>query len=235
MLSVCVSREKVRRRTLEVVGYCVFYVLGFALLEHRKMRPYIIHTSWDDLIPFCEYFIVPYLLWFFFVMGTVLWFGAFQSSEREYQSLTRNLAFGCTLFLFLSAVFPNGQDLRPGLAGDNVFEYLVMQLYRSDTATNVFPSIHVFNSVDCCTAVLRNHQLRSLRLVSGGTVVLTVAIILSTLFLKQHTVVDVCGAFVLNAFTDRLFYQRMGSELTAPAWNRRLGMAGNYSSQRYRS
>lgn len=235
MRSVCVSPEKVRRRAVEVIGYCALYVLGFSLVEHRQVRPYIIHTKWDDLIPFCEYFIVPYLLWFFFVMGCILWFGAFQGSEREYHSLTRNLAFGCTLFLLLSAVFPNGQDLRPVLTGDNVFQQLVMRLYRSDTSTNVFPSIHVFNSVACCTAVLRNHRLRSSRLISSGTVVLTVAIILSTVFLKQHTVVDVFGAFVLNAFTDRLFYQKVGSEMTAPVWNRRLGMAGSYSSQNYRS
>lgn len=235
MLPVCVSPQKVRKRAIEVICYCAFYVLGFSLVEHRQMRPYIIHTRWDDLIPFCEYFIVPYLLWFFFVMGCIIWFGAFQSSEREYHSLTRNLAFGCTLFLLLSAVFPNGQDLRPVLTGDNVFQQLVMQLYRSDTSTNVFPSIHVFNSVACCTAVLRNHRLRCCRLISGGTVVLTVAIILSTVFLKQHTVVDVCGAFVLNAFTDRLFYQKVGSEMTAPAWNRSLGVAGGYSSQNYRS
>lgn len=235
MRSVCVSPEKVRRRAVEVIGYCALYVLGFSLVEHRQVRPYIIHTRWDDLIPFCEYFIVPYLLWFFFVMGCILWFGAFQGSEREYHSLTRNLAFGCTLFLLLSAVFPNGQDLRPVLTGDNVFQQLVMRLYRSDTSTNVFPSIHVFNSVACCTAVLRNHRLRSSRLISSGTVVLTVSIILSTVFLKQHTVVDVFGAFVLNAFTDRLFYQKVGSEMSAPVWNRRLGMAGRYSSQNYRS
>jgi membrane-associated phospholipid phosphatase len=235
MLSARVSPDKVKKRTVEVVRYCALYVLCFCIVEHRQVRPYIIHTSWDDLIPFCEYFIIPYLLWFVFVMGCVLWFGAFQSSEREYRSLTRNLAFGCTLFLLISAVFPNGQDLRPVLAGDNVFQQLVMQLYQRDTATNVFPSIHVFNSVACCTAVLRNHRLRSSKLISGATVVLTVSIILATVFLKQHTVVDVCGALVLNAFTDRMFYQKAGTEMAAPAWNRRLGVAQGYSARNFRS
>lgn len=235
MVSICVSPEKVKKRTIEVVRYCALYILGFSFVEHRQVRPYIIHTRWDDLIPFCEYFIVPYLLWFFFVMGCVLWFGMFQSSEREYHSLTRNLAFGCTLFLVLSFVFPNGQDLRPILTGDNVFQQLVMRLYRTDTSTNVFPSIHVFNSVACCTAVLRNHRLRSNRMVSGSTLVLTISIILATMFLKQHTVVDVCGALVLNAFSDRMFYRKVGTELTTPAWSRRLGVAEAYSPQNYRS
>lgn len=235
MVSICVSPEKVKKRAIEVIRYCALYLLGFSFIEHRQVRPYIIHTRWDDLIPFCEYFIVPYLLWFAFVMGCIIWFGMFQSSEREYHSLTRNLAFGCTLFLVLSFVFPNGQDLRPVLTGDNVFQQLVMQLYRTDTSTNVFPSIHVFNSVACCTAVLRNHRLRSSRLVSGFTLVLTVSIILATMFLKQHTVVDVCGALLLSACSDRLYYQKVGTELSTPAWSRRLGVADGYSAQNYRS
>ncbi len=226
--------EKRKRRTAEVLRYCVFYLLAFGMLERRQVVPYIIHTRFDDLIPFCEYFVVPYLLWFFFVGATLVWFGLFQQSELEYRSLTRNLAFGCTVFLITSLLFPNGQDLRPVLAGDNVFERLVMTLYRTDTSTNVFPSIHVFNSVACCTAVLRNSRLSRIKMVSFSTVTLTVSIILATVFLKQHTVVDVVGALLLNLFTDRMFYRKAGIPSSAPVWNRRLGVAGGYSGDNYR-
>ncbi len=234
MPSIRVSPEKVKIRTWEVVRFSALYLLGFAFIEHRQVRPYIIHTRWDDMIPFCEYFIVPYLLWFAYITVCLIWFGMFQSSQREYQALTRNLAFGCTVFLIISVLFPNGQNLRPMLAGDNVFQQLVLRLYRTDTSTNIFPSVHVFNSVACCSAVLRNQRLRSLPVVSGSTVVLTVSIILATVFLKQHTVVDVFGALVLNTVSDRLFYPKVGARLGAPAWNRRLGVAGSYSSQNYR-
>lgn len=234
MPRVCVSNDKARTRTIEVIRYCALYLLGFVFVEHRQVRPYILHTRIDDLIPFCEYFIIPYLLWFGYVFLCLVWFGLFQSSEREYHSFTRSLAFGCTIFLVISFVFPNGQDLRPVLADENIFQHLVMTLYRSDTATNVFPSIHVFNSVACCTAVLRNHQLRANRLISGSTLILTVSIILATLFLKQHTVLDVAGAFLLNLISDRLFYQRVGSQVPGTVWNRRLGVAGGYSDERWR-
>lgn len=224
MVSICVSPEKVRKRIFEVVRFTALYLLCFLYVEQRQVRHYIIHTRWDDMIPFCPVFIIPYLLWFVFILACLLWFGMFQSSEREYQAMTRNLAFGCTVFLVISALFPNGQDLRPVLDGSDVFERLVMQVYRSDTCTNVFPSVHVFNSVACCTAVLRNQRLRSLPMVSGFTVALTVSIVLATVFLKQHTVVDVFGALLLNAVSDKLFYQKEGARAAAPAWNRRSGM-----------
>lgn len=234
MPSICVSRDKVKKRTWEFLWFSALYLLGFAFIEHRRVRPYIIHTRWDDMIPFCEYFIIPYLLWFAFIAVCLIWFGMFQSSQREYQALSRNLAFGCTVFLIISVIFPNGQHLRPVLAGDNVFQQMVLLLYRTDTCTNVFPSVHVFNSVACCSAVLRNHFLRSRRGVAVSTVVLTVSIILATVFLKQHTVVDVFGALLLNAISDRLFYQKEGAQIGAPAWNRRLGVAGSYSGPNYR-
>lgn len=48
----------------------VIYVLWFYLLEHRTNVQYmVVHMNIDDYIPFCEYFVVPYLLWFALCTG----------------------------------------------------------------------------------------------------------------------------------------------------------------------
>ena len=49
-----------------VIGiYSIIYILMFNYLEHRPVHSYhIVHTVFDDWIPFCEVFIIPYLLWF---------------------------------------------------------------------------------------------------------------------------------------------------------------------------
>lgn len=52
----------------------IVYMITFSYIEDRDVHHYIIHTTIDDQIPFCEYFIVPYLLWFLFVAVTVLYF-----------------------------------------------------------------------------------------------------------------------------------------------------------------
>ncbi len=195
-----------RKRVTEVLCFCVVYIIAFVLLEDRQTTPYIVHMQLDNLIPFCEYFIVPYFLWFFYVAITLIYFGWF-GDDQEYYCLTRSLAVGCTLFLVISFVFPNGQDLRPALTGDNLFQKAVLWLYSVDTATNVFPSIHVFNSVACCIALCRKEGLRGRIFVKSGVTLLTISIVLSTVFLKQHTVVDVVGALLLNQGCYTFFYK----------------------------
>ena len=102
------------------------------------------------------------------------------------------------LFFVLSVAYPNIQNLRPSLTGENIFEKLVMFLYRTDTPTNVLPSLHVYNSVLCFTVLYENKTCRKHRglLFCVGT--LSVLVILSTMFLKQHSIVDVIMALICN-------------------------------------
>ena len=50
---------------LIVIPYLIFYLLAFFYMENRpEIEIHIIHARIDDFIPFCEYFIIPYFLWF---------------------------------------------------------------------------------------------------------------------------------------------------------------------------
>ena len=72
--------------------------------------------------------------------------------------------------------------------------WLVQAAWSMDTSTNVCPSIHVASTLAILFAVWRSHIWHHRKLVVGGCTLLTVLICLSTLFLKQHSVVDVlCG------------------------------------------
>ncbi len=187
--------------------YGIFYIISFILLEQSSIQPYIIHCTLDDHIPFCEYFIIPYVLWYGFVAVT-LWYFAFRCSDRrEYWQLTGTLVTGMTLFLIVSFIWPNGQNLRPLLQDGNLFVRAVKLLYRIDTPTNSLPSIHVFNAVACCVAFCKNKECAKHRKLIAGTTVLTVLIVLSTMFLKQHSVIDVSLALVLYWLCYQLFYR----------------------------
>ena len=80
-------------------------------------------------------------------------------------------------------------------------------LYQRDTSTNVFPSIHVYNSVVAFIAINRCKALRKRKVIRAGAFVLSTLIILSTVFLKQHSVADVLGAFVMNAVLYVIIYR----------------------------
>ena len=179
--------------------YFVFYMIWFAWVESRANLPYhVIHFPLDDYIPFCEYFIIPYLLWF----GYVGWgIGYFYLKDRsEYFRLCAMLFTGMTIFLIVSTIYPNGHYLRPTtFARDNIFVHIVKWLYASDTATNLFPSIHVYNSIAVNIAVWRSDAFKHKHAMRCGSAILMVSIILSTMFLKQHSVFDVVTGMITAA------------------------------------
>lgn len=207
------------KRLIPVLLYGIFYLVSFVYLERRVIRShYVIHTGLDDLIPFCEYFVIPYMMWFLYVFFTVAYFLFQRNNSLEYNRLAISLAIGMTLFLLISWIFPNGQDLRPlEFARENIFTDMVRALYRSDTPTNIFPSIHVYNSVVCCIAICTNSRLKRRRPVCAVIIALTVLIVFSTMFLKQHSVLDVVCALALNYGVYALLYRPHFSAYRAKA------------------
>jgi membrane-associated phospholipid phosphatase len=186
-----------RYRHAWVLLYGLIYIPWFIYLERRtNVHYFLIHSPVDDYIPFVEYFIVPYLLWFAFVAVAAGYF--FFTDTKGFYRLSAFLIAGMTFFLFLCTVFPNGLNLRPtSFVRDNIFVDLVRYIYRTDTPTNVLPSIHVFNSIGVCIAIWHSSALKKHRWIQYGSYVLALLIILSTVFLKQHSVTDVIAAFVL--------------------------------------
>ncbi len=180
--------------------YAGFYFSFFFLLEHFNPVPeLVLHCRLDDMIPFCKYAIVPYCLWFVWIGGALLFF-LLRAPRAEFWRMCLPLFAGMTLSLLFCAVVPNGVYLRPlYVPGSDVFARAVRLLYRSDTATNVFPSIHVFNSVTLDMAFQRSSCFagRRGRPVRVAMRLLDISIILSTLLLKQHSVLDATAGLIL--------------------------------------
>lgn len=199
--------NKVRLQRFGIVSsYALFYFICFYFLEQRNVPVHIIHTTIDENIPFCEYFVIPYFLWFVFVAATMVYFIFFNRSELEYRRITVSLIVGMSVFLLISYIYPNGQDLRPAFTGDNIFGQMVAHLYQTDTPTNILPSLHVYNSVACCIAITNNQACRKNKFILTGTWLLTISIVLSTMFLKQHSIIDVLMALAANAVAGQLCY-----------------------------
>ena len=180
-----------------VLSYFLIYMPWFVYLEKRTdVRHYMIHSPIDNYIPFIEYFIIPYLLWFIFIAVTVAYF--LIKDKWGFYRLCAFLFSGMTIFLIICTVFPNALNLRPTVfPRDNMFTDMVKVLYKTDTPTNVLPSIHVFNSLVVHITICKSEELCKLRPVKIASLVLCVSICLSTMILKQHSIVDVMGAALM--------------------------------------
>ena len=210
---------------LIILAYAIVYMIFFNYLEHRPIRGFhVIDTVFDDHIPFCEYFIVPYLLWFPYQIITVLYFIFRNKNKKEYYQLISNMMMGMTILLIVSYVYPNVLHLRPAeFPRENVFTDMVKWLYRTDTPTNVLPSIHVFNSLAVHMSLTNCESLRGNKKVKYSSLILTLLIIMSTMFLKQHSVIDVCCGATLALFGYLFFYPQKSVEEARDVAVERLG------------
>ena len=112
-----------------------------------------------------------------------------------------------TMALLFYAIVPNGLALRPRyVPGNDIFSNAVRSLYRTDTPMNVCPSIHVFNSVTLMLAYYRTRCFDAprLRWMRPAAAVLCVSITLSTMLLKQHSVIDVVFGMLLAFALDTI-------------------------------
>lgn len=179
--------------------YWVVYLIWFFWLDLTVTAPkYILHSPLDDLIPFNEWFVLPYSSWFLLLAGVTaaLWW----CDTASYDKLCLTMFSGMTFCLIVYMILPNGLELRPTvetLGRDNPALRIMQLLWKADAAVNVCPSIHCQSSA--CMAMAFSHS----KLAEGKPLRKVLAwawaalICLSTVFTKQHSVIDVtCGLAV---------------------------------------
>ncbi len=195
------------RHAIPLLLYGIIYLAWFFYLEKTVTKQYtVIHMGIDDYIPFCEVFVIPYMLWFAYVAIVVLYF--FFKDRTDYYRVCAFLATGMTIFLVISTLWPNGHHLRlEEFPRDNIFTRMVASLWKTDTPTNLWPSIHVYNSIGAHIAIAKSKHFENKKGIRIASFILATSIILATVFIKQHSVFDVLTAFALSAIMYLVIYR----------------------------
>lgn len=201
MNKYCSKAKELITKYKHVLPLILFYsawLLWFEYLEQTVTKQYrVIHMSVDDHIPFMEVFVIPYILWFGYVAVGFAYF--IFTHKDDYFRMCIFIFTGMTIFLIISTLWPNGHHLRPHIMPyDNVFTWLVSRVYQNDTATNLWPSIHVYNSLGTHLAIAKSARLSKNKFVQWASGLLCISIVLSTMLIKQHSVFDVITAFILS-------------------------------------
>ena len=197
-------------RLFSIILYAIFYLSVFFYLENRTADSYhIIECGIDRMIPYCGVFIVPYLMWFPYQFALLGYFFMGGLDHKQFYRFMIYICGGMTCFLLISWVYPNALELRPALPlrGD-VFDRMVQGLYQIDTPTNVLPSIHVYNSMVFHITFCRGLERGTRRGWKRLSAVLVALIILSTVLVKQHSVIDLALGFLMAGIGYLLLYKR---------------------------
>ncbi len=188
-----------------------FFGMMFGTVERIWIRDEYqpIYCAIDDIIPFCEYFLIPYLFWFVYLVGIHI-YGLLFDSEA-FRRLMVFIMVSYTIAMAVYLIYPNCQELRPtSFERDNIFTRIMAGFYEFDTNTNVCPSIHVIGSA-ATAACAWNSKYFSTRGWRFAYVVAAVLISVSTVFLKQHSIIDiiaalpVCVIAYVVAYRDKIF------------------------------
>lgn len=183
------------------VGYFIMYLLTENLIPAEACHP--VHSPLDDLIPFCEIFVIPYVFWYFLVAGSLLYFALYH--VEGFRKLMTYIIVTQIVAMLIYIIFPSRQDLRPQeFLRDNVLTRIVSLLYTLDTSTNVCPSLHVGYSLALLSVWVREKGASLCWKIF--VVVAVILICLSTTFIKQHSVVDILAALPMCLLAELITY-----------------------------
>lgn len=187
-------------------GWIVYFILYF-LTENLIPAEscYSVHIWLDDVIPFCEWFVIPYVSWYGLIVFSLLYFMLYNTDS--FRKLSVYIILTQVIAMTVYILFPTRQDLRPAaFTNDNFATWLVGLLYGFDTNTGVCPSLHVGYSLGIASVWLRERQANPVWKV---TVVLWVILIcLSTMFVKQHSALDVIAALPMCLVAELVVYRK---------------------------
>lgn len=184
------------------VGYFAMYVLTERLIPVE--RCHVIHCVLDDLIPFCEWFVIPYVFWYLLVAGSLTYFGL--RDADSFKKLQVYIIITQVVAMVIYIVWPSCQNLRPDVfARENVLTGLVEFLYAVDTNTGVCPSLHCAYSFGIASVCIKAKSISKGWKI--GVVIAVVLICLSTVFIKQHSVVDFLAAIPVGLLAEILVFR----------------------------
>ena len=182
--------------------YFAFYFLTENLIPVE--RCHLIHSRLDELIPFNEFFFIPYCFWYLLIVISLGYFALYDIPN--FRNLQIYIIITQVVAMAVYILYPSYQDLRPTeFVRDNLFTHLAALIYRADTPTGVCPSLHVAYSLGIGSCWLKEKQAS--KLWKAFVVFSVITISLSTAVVKQHSVIDIAAALPLGLLAEILVFK----------------------------
>lgn len=177
----------------------------YCLLNNANRGTHSLVTDLDQGVPFLKVFILPYMMWYFFILGTLAYF-CLKNKKIYYRtllSINLGLLIAYGTYFFFQTTVP-----RPALIGNDILTTLLAFVYTNDQPYNAFPSIHVLTSFLMIKAINKYPSKNYLNI--SLIYITAILIILATQFIKQHVILDLLASIVLGGLIfDLVFYVNM--------------------------
>lgn len=189
-----------------LLGWVVYFVLYFLtenLIPVEKCHP--VWCKLDDIIKFNEYFVIPYVFWYILIVVSLGWFALY--NIEGFKNLSKYIIITQAVGMICYIIYPTRQDLRPEVfENENFFTWVLSLIYSFDTNTGVCPSLHCAYSFGIASVWLKEKQAWTWWKIF--VFIAVVLICLSTMFVKQHSAVDVMAAIPVGILAEGIIFHK---------------------------
>lgn len=208
---------KIKKENIKVILFgATFFLIGiiYPLINKPGIKVHSLVTDLDNSIPLIKIFVIPYIAWYAYVALSLIYF--YKRDKKAFLKVIAMLDI-CLIVAFSTFTIYQTTVPRPILTGSDVFTKLIGFVYNTDRPFNCFPSVHVIETYIIMRAVSKmKDKSRSVNLLIQAIGIL---IILSTLFIKQHVILDVVYAILLVRTISIPIYGYKGSNIIQWARN----------------
>lgn len=207
------NKLKDNKHLIQVFIYLILITI-FLIEDNINLGGHVMYSKLDDMIPFVPVFIIPYCSWFLFIAFTGIIFLLKSKIDLEKTFLSINICMAIGLLTYF--IYPSCLTIRPKTYGNDIFSQIVKLLQEGDSPSNVCPSLHVAISISLCTGIINSIYFKNKHAMKFFTVILTFFICISTLFIKQHSVIDVVFGLLLGfasyVFVYKIYFNKKSFE-----------------------
>ena len=193
--------KKIDKEFLITILYTlVIPAILYFILKLLQSNYHIIISNIDSKIPFIPYFIYFYILFFPFII-TIFYITYIKNKNIYYKGI-KSTILGLIITDIIFLIYPT-IIYRPEINNsiDLLTRTLLNIIYFCDTpAINCFPSIHCLLCFQVSYMIISCKEVKvKYKLIA---IVLSLFIILSTLFIKQHYFYDIIGSIIIFTFSN---------------------------------
>lgn len=188
------------------IAQCIYFLINLTTTSATDITKPL-----DYLIPFNEWFVIPYVFWYVYTFGALLIMAYYD--HKTYFKLLFSILVGMAICFVIYYIYPTTVP-RPEIMPDNILKKAVLVIYSNDKPYNCFPSIHMLDTLLITLFVLKN---RSSLLLKVSVSSICILIYLSTFFVKQHSLLDAAASTILGTV---LFLFFESGSIADRLWNR---------------
>ena len=190
------NKELIISMTILFLGNMFMYWV----LKLFQSNPVYINYYLDNKIPFWGWTVYIYDM--FYPFSIIAFILLYKKDEKAYYKGIISAIMGCIIcyiiYLFLPTIM-----IRPEIPNYDPLTNLVLKItyYFDNPPLNCFPSLHCIFCFQVMFAYIKSNNTIKRKLIVS---VIAILIVLSTLLVKQHYILDVISAFLICILTSTI-------------------------------